>query len=188
MFPRASVQTNQRGMSLIEVIVVAALIVTGSAVAIPVTMAMVRNARGDSALVMTKTFLETQRNRAIAERRNLRLTFNSNNIVVERVEQPTLALTTIDSLTLEAGETFMRAPGVPAVTGFPGAAAVNFPGATLPMMFTSDGSLIDQGGDPRNGSIYIGRVGQPDTQRAVTIWSVTGSMRSHKWRGASWQQ
>jgi type II secretory pathway pseudopilin PulG len=175
-------------MSLIEMIVVAALIVTGSAVAIPVTMQMVRNARGDSALVMTKTFLETQRNRAVAERRNMRLTISGNTIVVQRVEQPTLALTTVDSLTLEAGETFSRASGVPIVPGFPGSAAVNFPGATMPVMFTSDGSLIDQSGDPRNGSIYMGRVGQPDTQRAVTIWSVTGAIRAHKWRGASWQQ
>src|SRR5688572_12842011 len=98
MFPRASFRTNQRGMSLIEMIVVAALIVTGSAVAIPVTMQMVRNASGDSALVMTKTFLETQRNRAVAERRNMRLTISGNTIVVQRVEQPTLALTTVDSL------------------------------------------------------------------------------------------
>jgi Tfp pilus assembly protein FimT len=170
-------------MSLIEMIVVGALVATGSAIAIPVTMRMVNDARGDSAVVMTATFLESVRNRAVSERRNMQLTFNTDNIVVERIEVPSGALTVVDSMTLEQGEEFNKAGSVPIVTGFTGAAAINFPGAMLPMMFTSDGSLIDSAGDVRNGSIYVGKPGTIDTQRAITIWGITGALRTYRWRG-----
>jgi prepilin-type N-terminal cleavage/methylation domain-containing protein len=186
MVSPTSFRTDQRGLSLIEMIVVGALVATGSAIAIPVTMRMVNDAKGDSAVVMTATFLEAVRNRAVAERRNMQLTFNTDNIVVQRIEVPSGALTTVDTLTLEQGERFDLASGVPIVTGFTGTAPVNFPGAAMPMMFTSDGSLIDSGGDVRNGSIYVGRPGTIDTQRAITIWGITGALKTYRWRG-SWK-
>ncbi len=41
-----------------EMLIVVAIVMIGSAVAIPVTMRMVRNAKGDSAVAMTATFLQ----------------------------------------------------------------------------------------------------------------------------------
>jgi prepilin-type N-terminal cleavage/methylation domain-containing protein len=179
--------TAPHGFSLVEMIVVGALVVVGSAVAIPVTMRMVNHARGDSAVVVTATFLEQARNRAVAERRNMVITFPADNqILVQRVEVPGGALTTISTLTLEGAEEFSR-EGLPDTPdNFGGAAAINFTGVA-PVMFTSDGSLIDNQGDVTNGTIYVVRPGNLETARAVTIWGVTGMMRTWKWTG-SWSQ
>jgi prepilin-type N-terminal cleavage/methylation domain-containing protein len=188
MLSRASLRTSQRGLSLVEVIVVTAVIAVGSAVAIPVTMRMVNDAKGDSAMVMTATFLETVRNRAVAERRNMQLTFNANNIVVERIEVPSGARTQIDSLQLESGERFDLADGVTqTVDGLATGGANPYFTGPVPVMFTSDGSLIDSQGDPTNAAIFVGKPGTADTQRAITIWGITGIVRSWKWRG-TWRQ
>jgi hypothetical protein len=170
--------------------VVAGLVMVGSAVAIPVTMRMVNNARGDSAVVVTAQFLETARNRAVAERRNMVVTFpTANTVQIDRVEVPGGALTFINSMTLEANQEFVRAglPDTPDAFGGNAANAINWTGVA-PVMFTSDGSLIDNAGDVTNGTIFIVRPGFPETGRAVTIWGVTGMLRSWKWRGSGWMQ
>ncbi len=184
---------SQRGITLIELIVVAAIVMVGFAVAIPVTRSMVTNATGDSAVVATAAFLEAVRNRAVAERRNMVLTIaeNTNFIVVQRQEVPSGTLTTLDRFTLENSERFVRIVANP--TGTPaeifGSAGVNWDsGSVTPMMFTSDGSLIDSAGDPRNGTIYVARPGFPETQRAVTIFGTTGLLRAWKLRGNQWQR
>jgi prepilin-type N-terminal cleavage/methylation domain-containing protein len=192
MLSRASVLTSQRGLSMIEMVVVLGIIAVGSAIAIPVTMSMVRNARGDSAVAATEAFLETVRNRAVAERRNMQLTINSNNIVVQRIEVPSGTLTNVDQFTLEQGEQFDKLSGSLPVTpdGMASAGTADFRwycGAP-PVMFTSDGSMVDSAGDVCNGIIYVARPGQLETQRAVTILGVTGLLRSWKWRGTVWQQ
>jgi type II secretory pathway pseudopilin PulG len=179
----------ERGLTMIELIVVLGILIIGFALAIPVTMAMVRNARSDSAALATSAFLEAARNRAVAERRNMQLTFGANNILVQRVEVPGGALTTVDQLTLEGEEEFDRfIPGLPDTPdAFGGAGDVNWTGPG-PVMFTSDGSLIDAAGDVTNGTVFVGREGSPETQRAVTIFGVTGVMRTWKWRGTVWQR
>ncbi len=161
----------------------------GSAVAIPVTARMVTNAKGDSALVMTATFLQSARNRAVAERRNIVLTFVSNTrMQIERIEVPDGTRTVVDSLTLEGEEQFVRIAGVPDTPDrFGGADDINFTG-DQPVMFTSDGSLIDTAGDVTNGTIFIARPDTLETARAVTISGVTGLLRSWKWRGSTWMQ
>ena len=168
--------------------VVASLVMVGSAVAIPVTMRMVNNARGDSAVVVTAQFLETARNRAVAERRNMVVTFpTSNSAQVQRVEVPGGALTLINSMTLEGNQEFVR-DGLPDTPdAFGGANAINWTGVA-PVMFTSDGSLIDNAGDVTNGTIFIVKPGSRETARAVTIFGVTGLMRTWKWRGSGWMQ
>ena len=90
-------------------LIVAGIFMVGSAVAIPVTMSMVNNARGDSALVMTAQYLETARNRAVSERRNMVVTFPTDNTVrIDRVEVPSGALTLISTMTLEGNQKFAR--------------------------------------------------------------------------------
>ena len=55
-------------------------------------------------------------------------------------------------------------------------------------MFTSDGSLIDAAGDVTNGTILSVTSKTPETTRAITVWGVTGLMRSWKWSGSKWLQ
>lgn len=177
------------GYTLIEMTVVGAIVIVGSVVTIPVTMRMVQNAKGDSALEMTSTFLQSARNRAVAERRNFLVTFVSDTrIQVDRIEVPDGTLTFVDQLTLEGDNEFLNLPEVPEIPGdFGGADAVNFSGIG-PVMFTSDGSLIDAAGDVTNATIFVARPNSPETARAVTIWGVTGLVRPWKWRGSVWEQ
>ena len=190
MLSRPGFWTSQRGFTLFEMFVVASLVMVGSAVALPVTMRMVNNAKGDSAVVVTAQFLETARNRAVAERRNMQVSFpTANSVQIDRVEVPGGGLTFVSSMTLEGNQQFARdgLPDTPDTFGGPVANAINWTGVA-PVMFTSDGSLIDNAGDVTNGTIFIVRPGYPETGRAVTIWGVTGMLRSWKWRGSGWMQ
>jgi hypothetical protein len=58
----------------------------------------------------------------------------------------------------------------------------------MPVMFTSDGSLVDNNGDVVNGTIFVGVPSQPQTARAVTVFGVTGLTRTWKWRGNKWME
>ena len=75
----------------------------------------------------------------------------------------------------------------PDIFGGTASANVLFTGVE-PVMFTSDGSLIDSAGDVTNGTVFMGVPNQPATARAVTIFGVTGMLRSWKWRGSQWFQ
>jgi Tfp pilus assembly protein FimT len=187
MNSRASSWKSQLGYTMIEMIIVGALVVTGSVVVIPVTMRMVNNARGDSSVVMTATFLQSARNRAVAERRNFVLSFPSDNsIQVSRVDVTDGTLTLVDTLILEDEQKFYRdGDTTDTPDAFGGTGAINFSGQQ-PVMFTSDGSLIDTQGDVTNGTIFIGKIGNGETTGAVSIWGVSGLLRSWKWRGDSW--
>lgn len=189
MSSRHPVVSSQAGYSLPEILVAVGLVMVGSVVAIPVTTRMVSNSKGDSALVMTSAFLQGARNRAVAERRNIVVTFPStNSMQLARVEVPSGALTVVDQLILEGEAQFVRAAVLPDTPdAFGGTGAVSFTGTT-PVMFTSDGSLIDAAGDVTNGTVFVAKPDSIETARAVTIWGVTGLLRSWKWRGSLWQQ
>jgi Tfp pilus assembly protein FimT len=190
MSSRAFLWRSQRGLSLIEMIIVCLLVMVASAIAIPVTTRMIDNAKGDSALVMTATFLQAARNRAVAERRNIVVTFVSDqSMQAERVDPIDLSQEVVDSVTLEGDHKFIRdasVPDTPDKFGV-GSGAIIFTG-TQPVAFTSDGSLIDTAGDVTNGTVFVAREGVLDSARAVSIWGVSGLLRSWKWRGNVWQQ
>jgi prepilin-type N-terminal cleavage/methylation domain-containing protein len=179
----------QRGFTLFEMLIVVALVMIGSGVAIPVSMRMVHNAKGDSAAAMAATFLQSARNRAVAERRNIVLTFPTNNTMqIERIEVPSGTRTVLERLMLEGEEEFVRDAALPDTPDrFGGTTAIYFTGVE-PVMFTSDGSLIDSAGDVTNGNVFIVRPHFLETARAVTITGVTGLVRAWKWQGASWMQ
>lgn len=193
MLSSASFWKSRGGYSLVEMVVVASIVMVGSAVAIPVTMRMVADAKGDSALVMTATFVQGARSRAVSERRNIVLTFPSTTrMQLERVEVPSGLRTVVGTLILEGDEQFIRAASLPTAVAdtpdkFGGTGPISFTG-TSPVMFTSDGSLIDNSGDVSNGTIYVAKPNALETARAVTIWGVTGLVRTWKWRGSKWMQ
>ena len=177
------------GFTLAEVLVVVALIAIGFGVAIPVTMEMVNRAKNDSSVVVAHTFIDAARDRAVAERRNIELTFQPpNRILMERIEVPSGLKTLVAEMRLEGGQEFVKYSGVSDTPdAFGAAAAIAFTG-TAPVMFTSDGSLIDSNGDVTNGTIFMGVPNRPETARAVTVFGVTRLLRTWKWRGASWLQ
>ena len=181
-----SARKRQAGYTVIEMLIVLALVITGTVVAIPVTMQMVQNAKGDTALTMASTFIQGARSRAVAERRNIILNFvSATKVQYERIEVPSGTRTVLESMTLEGDNQFVKLGALPDTPdAFGGAAAVNFTGGQ-PVMFTSDGSFVDAAGDVSNATIFVANPVHPETARAITIAGVTGFIRSWKWRGAA---
>jgi prepilin-type N-terminal cleavage/methylation domain-containing protein len=181
--------SHEEGFTLAEMLVVVALIAVGIAIAIPVSQAMVNRAKHDSALVVTQAFIDAARDRAVAERRNVEISYVApNRLFAHRVEVPSGLKTQVAESQLEGGQEVRVFPSVPDTPdAFGKTTAFQFTG-TGPWMFTSDGSLIDSAGDVANGTIFFGVPYQPESARAVTVFGVTGMIRSWKWRGAQWSE
>ena len=168
---------------------VVAIIGIVTAIAIPITSSFVGQAKADSATAMALSALDGARDLAISERRNVELEFVApDRIRVRRVEVPGPAKTLIAETRLEGGQKFKMISGVPDTPDAFGAdEEVHFTG-TAPVMFTSDGSLIDSNGDVVNATIFLAREGEGDSIRAITILGVTGLIRTWKWSGTEWQE
>lgn len=187
----ASPQTTglESGFSLIEVMIVIMLISIVCAMAVPVSSKFLQAQSADSSIVATETAITAARDRAVAERRNIQLDFiGTTKIRLSRVEVPGGGLTQLSEFTLDNGQRLMRFGGMPDTPdNFGGGSFASF-GGTPPVMFTSDGSLIDSQGDIVNGTVFVGMQDQRDTARAVTIFGVTGLTRAWKWRGQKWME
>jgi prepilin-type N-terminal cleavage/methylation domain-containing protein len=184
---------TERGFSLIEVLIVMLVLGIVAGMAAPVSTYLLQQSKSDSATVFAATAIETARDRAVAERRNIVLNFLAPN-QLELIRQDIDATgtvtgtTTLSTFTLEGTQEFALFSGVPDTPDNFGNATEQYFTGTAPVMFTSEGSLVDSNGDVVNGSVFMGIPDQPDTARAVTIWGVTGFTRTWKWRGDKWME
>jgi prepilin-type N-terminal cleavage/methylation domain-containing protein len=180
---------QQDGYSLIELLIVVALVGILGAVVVPVRRGMVNRSQVDSSVTGLVMVLESARNRAVSERRNVQLNFEGlDEITVERHEVPGPATTIVERQLLAEKLQFRLFEGLPDTPdGFGNGEAVTFTGPG-PIMFTSDGSLIDSSGDVVNGSIFLGREGDTTSARALTIYGMTGLIQTWSWSGSEWTQ
>lgn len=187
--PHDARRDGEAGFSLIEVMIVIMLIAIVGGMAVPVASNFLQSKRADSSVVATESAIVAARDRAVAERRNIQMDFiGTDKIRLSRVEVPGGGLTQLSEFSLDNGQKFIRFGGMPDTPdNFGGALPQSFSG-TPPVMFTSDGSLIDSAGDIVNGTVYVGMTSQQDTARAVTIFGVTGLTRAWKWRGMKWME
>ncbi len=181
------------GFSITEVLIVVALVGILSAMAIPISRGFIRSSSADSSVVQLQAAIDVAHDRAVAERRNFVLTLTAPRTVqISRQEIDgagnVTGTTLVETYGLENNQQLLRFPGMADTPdAFGGATAINFTG-TAPVMFTSDGSLVDSNGDVVNGSIFIGTPNEPMSARAVTVFGVTGLMRAWKWRGSQWME
>ncbi len=186
---------SEAGFSLAEMLVVVALIGVISAMVIPVTRDMITRAKADSASEVALRAISAARNRAVSERRNMLMTFiTPNRLRLERQEVDAngaiTGLTLISETALEGAQEFLRfSPMADTPDAFGGTlgAAVHFAGIP-PVMFTTDGSLVDSAGDVVNGSVFLGEPNKRPTARAITILGISGLVRKWKWSGTQWQE
>lgn len=181
-----AVRDKAQGFSLIEVVIVVAVLSIMFGLAAGVTMTSVNASRAESSKTAVVNMLELARNQATSERRDFQLIFTApNRIEVVRLEIPS-GSTPIANRKLENGQEFLKFTGLPDTPDqFGNATAIAF-GATPTIRFTSDGSLIDSSGDVLNGSLFLGTPNQVGSARAVTIFGATGLIRSWKWSANAW--
>jgi prepilin-type N-terminal cleavage/methylation domain-containing protein len=181
-------QQQNAGFSLIEISLVMLIgcAVAGFAVMNITEMLPAINANGSMHQIVAQ--LRNGRELAVAQRRNIQVLFqNSNQIQLVRNDVPS-GSTLLSTSTLEHGCRFHLFDGIPdSPDSFGNAAAVDF-GAASTMTFLSDGTLVDEEGNPLSGSVFLGIADSSATARAVTILGATGRIRSYRWTGTSWIQ
>jgi prepilin-type N-terminal cleavage/methylation domain-containing protein len=175
------------GFTLIELMVVVGLIGVMSAVAIMVAPSALRSAKADSGGAHVMAALRTAREQAIAQRRNVRVTFTAPNVVTAtRVEVPGPATTVLGTTYLEDGVRFLQFVGIPDTPdAFGNGSATSF-GTATSYFFTSEGTFVDQNGDSVNGTVFLGRVNDPLSARAVSLFGPTALIRLWRWDGRQW--
>jgi prepilin-type N-terminal cleavage/methylation domain-containing protein len=180
-----------QGFSMVEVLMVIAIIgVLGGAAAV-VTPRMVGQSKADSAVTTALMTLRLVQERAVGERRNFDVVFTEpNRIQVYRVAvPPATGRTLMNDVRLETGQQFMQFAGLADTPDEFGDAGPLAFGVTPTTTFTSEGSFVDSSGDVVNGTIFLGHVGQdPTTARAITIFGATGLVRAWRWDGRRWTE
>jgi hypothetical protein len=160
---------------------------------------------GDGAMRVVLAQMNQAKELAITQRRNMRVTFNSNNSVqIVREEVPGPTLTTISSVPFENSLQYLRPAGVPDLTNagnvptlnelaavpspsLSTSTAVAFGNGTTQIRFAPDGTLIDQAGNTVNGTVFVALTNQMLSTRAVAIFGSTGRIRGYRWDGANWK-
>ena len=178
---------TENGFSLVETLVVVGLIGTLASSAVMVVPGALQAARANSGASTVTVALRVAREQAIAQRRLVRVEFvPPNRLRVLRVDVPGPGTTVLSSLTIENGVSFENFPVLPDTPdAFGNASAVSF-GTATSLAFTSEGSFVDQNGDPVNGTVYLGRAGEPSSARAITVFGPTALVRAWSWRGNRW--
>src|SRR5688572_3515902 len=177
---------REGGFSLIELLLVVAILVIVGGIAIPLSGTVVGQAKADSAAAVALAALQETRARAMAERRDFELDFVAPNVIrVSRIDDG--EATVVAETVLEGGQEFQLGDDVTPLAEFGADEAIHFTG-TAPVMFTTDGSLIDSNGDPVNGTIHLAHDVNADSSRAVTILGATGLMQTWKWTGSGWSE
>ena len=178
---------SRSGFTTLELMVVLGIVGVLGAMAVLITPQALKTSKADGGMIRVVSALRTAREQAISQRRNVRVAFNApNQIVVSRVEVPSGTLTTITTVWIEDGVRFLQFAGVPDTPdGFGNGSATSF-GAATSVSFTSEGELIDQHGDPINGTVFLGRYNDPTSARAVSIFGPTALLRQWRWNGHQW--
>jgi prepilin-type N-terminal cleavage/methylation domain-containing protein len=194
--PRPSLS---QGYSLVELLMTIAIIGIVSGFAILAFTNVLPNIRADSAMQLAEAQFRQARQTSVDQRRNVRVTFQgTGEMKTELLTQdftttpPTVvSATPLSDFVLPYGMVFMRVSGVPDTPDtFGNAADVSFNcGAGLPcwIIFQSDGTVLDNSQVTYvNGTLFMGKTGQSQTARAVTILGATGRIRGYRYNGSAW--
>lgn len=191
----AQTRGSRRGFSLVELMVVVAVMFIVAAMAIINIRSALPSIRANAGLNQVVAQLRFGREAALAQRRNIQLTFPlgaggvQNQIQLTRLDVvgfTTVGTTVISTIALENQLQFTTFVGVPDTPdGFGNNGAIDF-GGSATLMFMSDGTFVDAAGNPLNGTLRFGTPGNANTARAVTILGATGRIRGYRWNGSAW--
>ncbi|MEI6668402.1 MAG: prepilin-type N-terminal cleavage/methylation domain-containing protein [Acidobacteriota bacterium] len=175
------------GFTLVELLVVVGLVGVLSAISVMMMPGVIASAKADGGADRVVAALRVAREQAISQRRMVLVAFTApNQLVTSRVDVPGPGTTVIDTVLLEDGMSFQLFPGLPDTPdAFTNATATSF-GLATTIGFSSEGSFVDQNGDPVNGTVFIGKSNQSLTARAVSLFGPTALIRKWRWNGRQW--
>ena len=181
---------DERGISLIEIMVAVAIIGVLTSMAVIQIGAVRPGLQADGGMRVVMSALNAARETAISQRRRVEVTFNDGYWV--RVTRHNLDNTTtvLTDVPFEGGVRFGLAPQVEDTPdGFGNLSAISFGNADT-VMFNTEGMLVDNSGVPVNGSVFLlipaGNSYQAGSFRAVTVLGSTGRVRGFRWNGGQW--
>jgi len=198
------------GFSLIEMVVVVALILVLMGFAIINITGSTQNARANAAMDALVDQLRQARELAIAKRRNVQISITSPNVITTTIltlpgetVPPAIPPVYLND-NVAGGLTFTLFASLPDTPmGFGNSTAINLQqptgGGAWTVMFGTSGAFVGTAqsastlyqtttNNPVNASIFLGIQGATNTARAVTIFGATGRVRSYHWTGSSWQE
>ena len=142
---------------------------------------------GDGAMRSVMAELNGAREMAIAQRRYMEISFvGTNRVQIIRHDLPN-GTTTLRDVAFESGVQYGLIAGVADTPdAFGNSTATTF-GGTAPLMFSTDGSLIDSAGAPVNGTVFVAIPTMPLSFRAITVLGSTGRVRGYRWVGSQWR-
>lgn len=184
--------TSERGFSLIDILVTVSVLAILAGIGIGVSNTIVRMVRGESGAQQLDAFLKRHREMAIARRRDIEIRFLPPNQVQSALRAvpdppaPTPLPAVLETVTFEGGIEYRLFAGLPDTPSLFGNAAPVTVGGTAPVMFSSEGALIDAANNPINATISLGIEGDPLSATAVTVLGATASIERWRWDGARW--
>jgi prepilin-type N-terminal cleavage/methylation domain-containing protein len=177
-----------RGFTLIEAMVVVAIVMVASAMFFMSIQPGLKQTRVNNAYNAVLTTMRRARETSIAERRIYIVTFTAPATMT--ITQAATGIVT-NTFTLPSDVSFRAEPGIPNTAAktpdhFGTASlAIDFDqgvalGARNAVYFQPDGSAQDANSNVNNGVVYIARTGDIYSSRAITLWGSTGRLRG--WR------
>ena len=192
----AVTRRNEAGFTLLEVLVVVALLGTLAAMAIMVSPAFLKTARADAGIEQAMDTLRLARETAISQRRNVRVVFvgldaiqtTREDIGANGVVTGTTVLRTVQFENRMQFRVVSAVPNTPdafSLANATASGALAF-GTSTTRMFTSEGTFVNQAGDVLNGTIFLAIQGDSLSARAITIFGPTALIRAWRWNGRDW--
>ena len=183
---------NSRGFSLLEMMIVVAIGFTVAGISMMALQPLMKQNRVETAYSTVLSTLRTYRNKAVTERKRYIVSFTAPQTITVQywavatpVSPPPV---TVATYTLPVDMQFGVIAGFPSSAatvpdGFgTGSTAIDFDqgmglGSQNYVMFMPDGSSQDTLGNLNSGVVYISRVGELYSGRAVTVFGSTGRIR-----------
>lgn len=179
-------RSSMRGVTALDVVVSAGIMATVGGMAAAQLAQSQPYWKGDGAMRILMKQMSYARELSITQRRMMTVTFVQPNQIVVTRQESNGGQTVLSTVGFEGGATFAQLAGVPDTPdAFGAGASVSF-GASISIAFNSDGTLVDQTGNPVNGTIFVAINGNPRSHRAVTILGATGRVRAYRWSGGQW--
>ena len=179
---------DARGFSMLEILLVVAILGTMAAMVMMVSPAFARFARAEAGLMQAVNAFKAAREVAISQRRNVEIRFIGNNAIQTARVNIDGTTTVLRTMQLENNVEFQLESGVPDTPDlFGNANAISF-GPSATRMFTSEGSFVDSNGDVLNGTLFMSIPGQPNSARAISVFGATALIRTWSWTGQGWTE